>query len=186
MNKKKDYKGGLSEGVTSSYHFKDYVESGHPSGYIGAYNRSANKDKIVEKALRDTGLGDGGVACWLTSGNGRHLMDDVGKTIKEFKKRVNEYTKGAFEDVTVWNHPDHTGFYSATIKLKEEIFDKKTMLMAQLTRAVNMDIEVDRAYYLVFSEFPTMKVLINLIDTTEKMDSFLKKKIKAYIKQLKS
>ena len=110
--------GGFSKEVTETHEFKDYANSKYPSGYIGAHNRSTNKDKIVENALRATGLGDHGVAVWLTSGDGRHMMDDIGRTIAEFKERVNEYTKNAFINVTVWSHPDHRGSLLSSDELK--------------------------------------------------------------------
>jgi hypothetical protein len=71
--------------------------------------------------LREQGLGNEGAAYWLTSGHGRHLMDDVSDNMKNFKKRVDDYTKNAFVNVTVWSHPDHIGSLDSTLKLNEKI-----------------------------------------------------------------
>lgn len=121
------FKGGFSDGVFDSYHFQKYIQDGRPSGYIGASGRSKEKDKIVEEALRKTGLKDDGIAMWLTSGDGRHMMTDgaVMKNMNEFKKHVEEYTKDAFKKVTVWAHPDHRGTLGSSIELHKQIFGEK-------------------------------------------------------------
>ena len=129
--KGRKFKGGFSDEVFESYEFQNYVTNSdgetkeYTCGYIGAFNRTVSRDKIVEQALRDTGLGDNGIACWLTSTDGRHLMDDPAKNLKEFKKRVTDYVKGAFENVTVWGHPDHEGTLASTIELRKKIFGEK-------------------------------------------------------------
>ena len=78
---------------------------------------------MVELALRLTGLGDRGLACWLTSGDGRHLMDDPPRGSKqEFQKHVTDYVSDAFRKVTIWSHPDHKGNMSSTQELHKKIF----------------------------------------------------------------
>lgn len=114
------YKGGLSDLVYNSPHFQDYIKSGHAAGYIGEQTRTKGRDEIVEKALRNQGLNSDGIAFWLTSTSGRHMMDGVTKqtTNEEFEKIVDEYANRAFMQVTVWSHPDHRGSMGDTIRLE--------------------------------------------------------------------
>ena len=117
------FQGGFSDNVAWNEKFFNYVQDGHPCGYIGSSGRSKARDRVVEIALRSTGLGDRGVAVWLTSTSGRHLMDDPPRGSKEaFVKYVTEYVISAFEDVTIWEHPDHTGNLSSSIALRKRIF----------------------------------------------------------------
>ena len=107
------YQGGLSNEVFEVRALRHYLGSGFgsPGGYVGSSYRTKARDAIVEKALRLTGLGPHGVACWLTSTSARHMMDSVDRrtSIEEFKRTVTQYTKGAFVEVTIWNHPDFGG-----------------------------------------------------------------------------
>ncbi len=127
----KKYKGGFSKEVTESFNFKEYTleKDGHPKkaicGYIGCLERTKKRDKIVEEHLRKQGLGDEGIACWLTSTAGRHLMDNVYRktSLEMFAKIVFESTKDAFINITVWNHPDHEGSWDSTQKLKQKLFN---------------------------------------------------------------
>jgi hypothetical protein len=124
--KGQDLKGGFSNGVVESNAWRRYVGDGTSVfGYIGASGRTSLLDEMLEHELRNQGLGDEGIATWLTSGDGRHLMDDMPDTITKQKNRIKEYTKNAFKDVTVWSHPDHEGTLSSTIKLTEKIFGKR-------------------------------------------------------------
>lgn len=115
------YQGGFSKDVASSHEFVRYASGKHPCGYIGSSDRSPERDRILEDALRATGLEDEGIGCWLTSGTGRHLADDPCSTLNEWRKRVAEYTDNAFLDVTIWSHPDHGGSWASTQKLREKL-----------------------------------------------------------------
>ena|ERR1700681_1441776 len=117
------FQGGFSDNVAWNDQFFDYVKSGHPCGYIGSDNRSKARDRVVELALRLTGLGDRGVSVWLTSGSGRHLMDDPPRgSGPAFQKHVTDYVSDAFRQVTIWSHPDHSGNLSSTQELHKKIF----------------------------------------------------------------
>jgi hypothetical protein len=126
----KELRGGFTKGVVKSNAWARYVGKGENVwGYIGASNRTILLDKIVEKILREQGLKDEGIATWLTSGEGRHLMDDMPsmKNIKKVMERVADYTDDAFKKVTVWSHPDHDGMRSSTIDLMKKIFGEGTI-----------------------------------------------------------
>ena len=120
------YKGGFSDDVVFNKDFINYIGEGEfVFGYIGASTRTPERDAITEGELRSQGLDGNGIANWLTSGDGRHLMDDVDKTTTpiKFRKRVREYTDKAFEKVLVWNHPDHHGSSDDTQKLSNKVYD---------------------------------------------------------------
>lgn len=118
----KEYQGGLSDDVIYSYRAIEYLSNNkYAAGYFGATNRSPRRDKIVEKCLREVGLDNNGIAYWLTSTSGRHLMDDPGKNLNEFKQRVKKYTERAFIEVLIWSHPDHRGTIKSTNDLLEKI-----------------------------------------------------------------
>jgi len=110
--------GGFSDEVFNNYYLQDYMK-GIPCGYIGSSYRKAWADKLVEKALRDSGLGPRGIAVWLTSTSGRHLADNIRRGhYLDFEKHVNSATGNAFLDVTVWKHPDHEGSLASTLKIR--------------------------------------------------------------------
>ena len=69
------------------------------------------------------GLGANGIASWLTSTDGRHLMDDVNRKTPaaKFKRRAMEYTKNAAHNVAVWSHPDHDGSMSGSNRVREHL-----------------------------------------------------------------
>jgi hypothetical protein len=67
----KNLNGGFSKGIVESYHWKKYISSPVVAGYIGTGDRTKERDKIVEEYLRATGLEYEGIACWLTSTDGR-------------------------------------------------------------------------------------------------------------------
>jgi hypothetical protein len=140
--------GGFSDGVWTRQYLREYILGERVSfgklydemegktpiprvlttkssvfGWIGHSGRTVLKDKILEKVLRETGLEDGGVAVWLTSTDGRHIGDSVeGLTdAKEIEDKLRASTKDAFLNVCVWEHPDHDGSWSGTIKLREKI-----------------------------------------------------------------
>ena len=133
--KKLSYQGGLSAPVAAHRRFRKYVRAATyapplrvmPGGYVGSGSRTAARDRVVERALRAEGLGDGGVACWLTSTSGRHLMDDVSRrtTAAEFEKRVADYTAGAFLKIAAWEHPDHDGSAASTRRIIEKLRSAK-------------------------------------------------------------
>ena len=104
----KMYRGGFSQAVFQSKTFQDYIKH-LPCGYIGSKARTKLRDATVESLLRKAGLGVEGIVDWLTSRDGRYLMDDVtSKTsLADFEERARDYTATAMEDVTVWNHPDY-------------------------------------------------------------------------------
>ena len=89
----KKFKGGFSDGLFNSENFQDYIKSGFVFGYIGSFSRKPGFDRIIEKGLRDEGLNDEGIATWLTSTNGRHIMDSVeNKTTKaQFSKDMKKF-----------------------------------------------------------------------------------------------
>jgi hypothetical protein len=122
MCKSKNYQGGFSDEVAQSYRFKDYVEGYaelsrktgtryRPGGYIGDPDRTPERDRMLEGYLRRRGLGPNGVADWLASTHGRHMMAGVEETTSEskFRRVCRDATANAFLDVTFWNHPDGGG-----------------------------------------------------------------------------
>ena len=109
--------GGLSDAVWKAENLQGYLKNGGVFGYVGNSCRKMWKDRIVEDELRKQGLGARGIAEWITSGDGRHMMDDDYSNPAEFRKRVQDYTSDAFEKVTVWSHPDHTGMYDSTQRI---------------------------------------------------------------------
>lgn len=116
------FKGSFSREVTESYRWKEYVGDGrYVGGYIGNSSRSPRRDKILEKILREQGLGAEGIACWLSSTQGRHMMNDDVDTIKAFEKRARKYTKGAFWSVTIWSHPDNIGSLASRCDIENKI-----------------------------------------------------------------
>jgi len=124
MAKKNNYAGGFSKGVVESYPFKRYTAADvGVGGYIGSSSRTKRRDKIVEEMLRETGLKDWGIAEWLTSGDGRHMMDNVDRKTSEqaFRKKAKAYTKNAFIKVAIWSHPDHGGTLASTIALYDKL-----------------------------------------------------------------
>jgi hypothetical protein len=116
------WQGGLSLEVVASPEFIQYAARAKGVfGYIGASERTPERDRIVEELLRATGLGANGLASWLSSGNGRHLMDDPGESIAEFRKRAKDYTKRAFLQVAIWSHPDHGGMMRSSLELEKKL-----------------------------------------------------------------
>lgn len=117
------YKGGFSDAVWGSHGFQQYATGPGVSGYIGSASRTPQFDQILEKLLTAQGLGPNGIASWLTSTDGRHLMDDVDRNTPpaKFKKRAQEYTKDAARKVAVWNHPDHLGSWDSSVKVRDHL-----------------------------------------------------------------
>ncbi len=117
--------GGLSNEVATSFHFKKYTQKPElTGGYIGDSNRTAKRDQIIENYLREEQeLGPEGISEWLSSTCARHMMSDVDEkmTLKEFKNHVTKYANDAFIQVTLWAHPDHTGFLVSSQKLREAL-----------------------------------------------------------------
>lgn len=105
------YQGGFSKEVYGTTTFMRHISGSMVGGYIGASNRTKKRDAILEKVLRATGLGNDGIASWLASKGGRHLMDHVENDTSDqtFTKLAKKYTQSAFKDVAIWSHPDHGG-----------------------------------------------------------------------------
>jgi hypothetical protein len=116
--KKLVFKGGLSDAIVNTPEFEKYISGGHPSGFIGAYERNNTRDKIAEQVLREYGLNNNQIADWMTSTLGRHMMDDPGKTPVDFVRRVESYANTALEDVTIWNDPRHDGSLGGKKRVK--------------------------------------------------------------------
>lgn len=117
------FQGGFSNDVFKSSAFQGYISSMYGVfGYIGNGDRNLSRDIVLERVLRDTGLEANGIATWLTSGDGRHLMDSVDEdtSLLEFTAHAEEYCKDAYARVTVWSHPDHKG----NLKSSREIANK--------------------------------------------------------------
>lgn len=121
--KKTRIEGGFSYGVIETETFRRYAGSKNVGGYIGQSARTKARDAIVEAELRRVGLHFNGVATWLTSGSGRHMMTDVDRktTAQQFRRRVRNYVEDAFLDVTVWSHPDHRGSLASSGELRQKL-----------------------------------------------------------------
>lgn len=129
LTKASPFKGGLSEEVYRDEKFQAYINFGAPGstyvgGYVGSMYRTRERDAYLEGFLRTQGLGPTGIAIWLSSVQGRHLMDSVDRktTLKDFEGYVASAAGEAFEDVTVWSHPDHTGSLASSQRLRKRIF----------------------------------------------------------------
>ena len=123
----KSRKGGFSSFITEHPTFISYCSSEFCCGYFGSRGRRKWKDQMLEERLIQLGLTVDQVVAWMTSTHGRHMMDD-GDDLNNrllFKNHMIEYTKDALEDTTVWAHPEHTGFYSATKMLKQRLYPWK-------------------------------------------------------------
>jgi hypothetical protein len=92
--------GGFSDEVFEAEYLQKYMK-GVPNGYIGSSYRRAWADKLVEAALRKTGLGPNGIAVWLTSTSARHLADKIGKDRGKFGQLAISDTEDAFLDVAI-------------------------------------------------------------------------------------
>lgn len=121
------FSGGFSREVVEHHIFQNYISSGDPGGYIGSSERTSSRDRTVERYLRLTGLGAGGVALWLTSTSARHMMDSVDRRTpaSAFEEHVANFTASAFSDVTIWAHPDHRGSMASTMELRQKIFGER-------------------------------------------------------------
>ena len=94
--------GGLPDNIVNTAEFIDYAKSGGACGYIGSSGRTSKRDIIVAKVLAGTGMGSNGIACWLSSGDGRYMMDDPPKGHGEaFIKYVKGYTSNAAKSVAI-------------------------------------------------------------------------------------
>jgi len=124
-NKQIVKQGGLSKEVWMNRDLQEYIKnhSNCVCGYIGSFERTIIRDKILEKILRSVGLKFSSVVCWITSTDGRHLMDGVGKrtTSSSFEKLCKDWSANAFLKVTVWSHPDHDGSLRSTIEIIEKL-----------------------------------------------------------------
>lgn len=120
---RKKNKKGLSDAVASTSRYKEYVGTSHPGGYYGSSNRTAELDEAVESALQKQGLGPEGIAEWLSSSMARHMMDDMPESQSGQEKRIKEYTKNAFVEVSLWNHPDNLGSIGSFMELQKKLLE---------------------------------------------------------------
>jgi hypothetical protein len=120
---RKKYKMGLSDAVTATNRYKEYVGASHPGGYYGTSNRTAEIDEMLESALQKQGLGPDSIAEWLGSTSARHLMDDMPESQSGQEKRIKEYTKNAFVEVSLWNHPDNQGSVGSFMDLQKKLLE---------------------------------------------------------------
>ena len=132
--------GGISDGVWNEDTTQHYIKSLVCAGYIGHDKRTEETDKQVENALRKTGLGDRGIAIWLTSTSGRHLAESIGSA--EWQDAIKDYTKNAFMEVTIWSHPDHEGTLGSSNRIRERIkeaFETKNEHETKVCRSCQRD-----------------------------------------------
>jgi len=118
--RKKNQK-GLSDAVAGTVNYKQNCGTSHPGGYYGSSNRTAEIDKVVESALQKQSLGPEGIANWLGSTSARHMMDDMPESQSGQEKKIKEYTKNAFIDVTLWSHPDNVGSIGSFVDLQKKL-----------------------------------------------------------------
>jgi len=97
-------KGGLSNAVYTQPRLQSYLKTDFIFGYVGNYHRTIERDRIVERQLRQAGLTDRQIAIWLTSTSARHMMDGVYKGMKKqvFGRLIKQYTKLAKRDLRRW------------------------------------------------------------------------------------
>ncbi len=118
-------KGGFSDRVFHSHAVQQAILANADDkpfiggGYLASTQRTPERDQYLEYALAKTGLGPNGIGMWLTSGDARHLMDNVTEqtSLRRFKVIVNREVKTAFLKVTLWSHPDHHGRVGDTERL---------------------------------------------------------------------
>jgi len=103
--------GGISDAVWNSKHLKQY-RKGMAFGYVGSFGRTIKLDKYVEKKLRSLGMGPNAIGIWMTSSNGRHMMDNP-----HSKSWIDSYLKDAHIHVCVWQDKLHDGTLAATERL---------------------------------------------------------------------
>lgn len=121
FKKAQKHRGGFSLEVSSSPEFVAYASQTYVHGYIGHGARTNLKDRMVEEALRATGLKGNGIASWLSSTSGRHMGNALEtSSLSEQRRAIKDYTKNAFMDVAVWNHPDHDGCSASSDELRKK------------------------------------------------------------------
>lgn len=127
IRKSRKYHGGFSDFVYNHPLFISYCGNKFgPCGYFGTSGRNIGKDKIIEGILIWRGLSVNQIVSWLTSTDGRHLMDgDTPVSQGIFYRYATEYTKDALEKVTVWDHPEHNGTFESTLKLLKRLYPWK-------------------------------------------------------------
>jgi len=123
--RKRNYKGGLSDEVYYTDTLQGYIHDGYPAGYLGSLGRTAARDRIVEDVLAARGLNDDQIATWLTSTSGRHMMDSPPVGDYAFRQHVIRDTQSALEDVIIWCHPEHEGTLGSSMRLRRKLFPKK-------------------------------------------------------------
>lgn len=116
--------GGISSEVWNTKFLQDYLKSGIVAGYVGASSRTLASDRVLEKRLRKLGMGPNAIGIWMTSGTGRHLMDD-----KPTAKRIFDYTKTAPRDVAIWDDPRHEGTLGSSMRLSNEYSEEAVKLI---------------------------------------------------------
>lgn len=171
----KKYQGGFSDDVIFNDEGVNYIREGkYVHGYFGASRRTKERDEILENELRSQGLDGSGIASWLSSGNARRLMDEVEKdtTIEQFKKIVKKDTKGAFEDVFVWSHPEHDGSWGSSDELKEKLYDYyKEKILKDLELEEDFKKQIDE--FLTKEQKETLMKKINKITLRKYKDNFV-------------
>ncbi len=95
--------GGIPQGIWEVESLQKYLED-IPFGYVGNFQRTDERDRILVHALLNNGLSEKEVAAWLTSTSGRHLMDDVDEETsqEQFTKQAEAYAKSAPRELEEW------------------------------------------------------------------------------------
>ncbi len=101
--KKAPFQGGFSDEVYCHPHFQAYIASADSNrakygvalvfGYIGSRDRTSARDRIVEARLRLKYRRLANVVAWLTSSDGRHMMDTPTRrtTTREFQTLAQKW-----------------------------------------------------------------------------------------------
>jgi len=105
MNTPRPYQGGFSDSVYNATLFQDYIAGAEKNvakfgsplvfGYIGARNRTAERDRIVETSLPRRKSPER-IAAWLISSDARMIMDWIpnGASPELFAKLLGQWTSG--------------------------------------------------------------------------------------------
>lgn len=116
--------GGFSEYVFTNAFIVYAGSKFGPFGYLGSSRRTAWKDQIIERALIAKGLDLEKLISWLTSTEGRHMMDELGsiRSKAAFEVSVQAAFCGVLERVTCWSHPEHCGSYGDSVRLHKKLY----------------------------------------------------------------
>jgi hypothetical protein len=123
------YLGGFSEFMLTSEYFVQYCGGSmfRPFGYYGSSGRTKWKDAMLERRLISLGLDLQKIVEWLTSGDGRHMMDDGGsiRSAVKFERHMKNYTANALENTTIWQNKAHEGSMRSTFSLRAKLYPWK-------------------------------------------------------------